>query len=122
MPGYSPVRLEVRGPGDAVLIQDGVDLMKTIGGVASVTLHANGKAPPTVTLELFKPFTYEGPAEINALRADPPVVTIVEFLNAVQPADLEAAALEAGGGLGGPGVGESFLMALKAMAKDFDGA
>ncbi len=52
-----------------------------------------------------------------------PGPTIADFLDAIDPQELEQAALEHVGGFGGPSTGEAFLLALKKMAEDFcDGA
>lgn len=51
----------------------------------------------------------------------PKGLSIMEFLEAIDPEELAAAALQVSGGLAGPTVGEAFLIALKTMAGD-DGA
>lgn len=45
--------------------------------------------------------------------------TIHDFLATIDPKDLEQAALQHLGGLGGLSTGEGFLLALKAMAEEF---
>lgn len=50
-----------------------------------------------------------------------PPLTVRQFLDSIDPDELAEAALGHMGGLGGPTVGETFLMALKKMA-EADGA
>lgn len=110
----TPIHLEVRGPRDASLTVDGVDILPVVRA-RSFDFHADANSVPALTIHAVRPFTYDGPAEIH-VTVDP-LVTMVEFLNAVDPADLEAAALEKIGGLGGPSTGQCFLLTLKEMAE-----
>lgn len=110
----TPIHLEIRGVGDAALVVDGVDLIPALN-VQAIDFHAEPNTVPIVTLHAIKPFTYDGPAEIN--HTVDPLVSLVGFLDAVDPTELEAAALERIGGLGGPTTGQCFLSALKDMAE-----
>lgn len=110
----TPIHLEVRGPRDASLVVDGVDILPVVRA-QSFDFHADARSAPVLTIHAVRPFIYDGPAEIRVMVD--PLVTLVEFLNDVDPAELEAAALDGSGGLGGPSTGQCFLNALKAMAR-----
>lgn len=60
----------------------------------------------------------------GAFSVDSPetATPVRDFLDSIDPMALDSAALEWMGGLGGPTVGEAFLMALKRMAEEWDGA
>lgn len=109
----TPIHLEVKGPRDASLVVDGVDILPALRARA-FDFHADGKSAPVLTIHAVRPFIYDGPAEIR-VTADP-LVALVEFLNGIDPADLEAAALERAGGFAGPSTGACFIAALKEMA------
>lgn len=64
--------------------------------------------------------TFDGYVATSAPSA--PRRPVQDFLAAIDPKDLEQAALEHMGGLCGPSTGEAFLLALKQMAEEFDGS
>jgi hypothetical protein len=113
------VHLSTTPGGQAVLTCGGTDLIKTIGCVRAVELHAAVAHFPTVTLHLSAPFEYDGPADIQVVP--PAADTVGAFLDAVDAEELEECAAGLGGGFGGPGTGESFILALKTML-EADGA
>lgn len=59
---------------------------------------------------------------VSVTTAKPPALSIRDFLDSIDPAALEEAALGHAGGLCGPSTGECFLLALTAMAEEWEGA
>lgn len=86
---------------------------RVLTALAAAAEYAKDVAPP------FSLATTTGEAAATGpVPAALPPLSVMEFLDHIDPKELEGAALEHGGGLGGPGVGETFLIALKAMARD----
>jgi hypothetical protein len=59
------------------------------------------------------------PAPTATPAVPAPIDEILDFINCLEPQELEQRALRLGGGLGGPSTSECFLGALSAMAREY---